>query len=134
MMGYFFISFPIHLNILFTVFAVPTNVSLRKSGDTMRPVRSVCCNCWSPFDGRNHVQSKRRKKLHKGHEIMIHYQCSYFTDKTTNLVFQNELIFIQLDELDELDKKSSKHEITASRKCRKHSSVMVRVTDRITNT
>ena len=40
---------------------------------------------------------------------------------------QNEEIFIQLDELDELDRIT--HVQIASRKHRKHSSVMVRVAD-----
>ena len=34
----------------------------------------------------------------------LRYQFIYFTNKTNNLFVQNEEIFLQLDELDELDK------------------------------
>ena len=45
-----------------------------------------------------------------------------------DLFFQNEEIFVQLDELYELPM-HEKHSVTASKKHRKHSGVMVKVPD-----
>ena len=81
------------------MFAVP-------SGDTMRPVGlSVITVGHHLMEGITFNQ-KEEKKLQKEHEIiiMIQYQFIYFTNKTTNLFFKNEDIFVQLDELDKLDK------------------------------
>ena len=65
-----------------------------------------------------HKEEEKAKELFQKYRDMA-------SEKGVRLVFfQNEEIFVQLDELDELDSS-----ITASLKHRKHSSVMVKVSD-----